>query len=162
MIKNLKSAKAGVAKQQNILKATIAKQQAVVGQVRANARDVWLAGLGAFGAMQKEGGKMLTTTQAESVKVYNALVKQGKDIEAHAKKAAVKQAEVVSDKTSQAIDKLEQVFQDRVSRSLNRLGVPTTEDVRGLSRRVEELTRNVQALAASKAARPAARKSARA
>lgn len=107
--------------------------------------------------MQKEGGKVLTTTQAESVKVYNTLVKQGNDIEARAKKAAVKQAEVVSDKTSQAIDKLEQVFQDRVSRSLNRLGMPTTEDVRGLARRAEELTRNVQALAATKTARPAAR-----
>ena len=161
MIKNLKSAKAGIDKQQNILKGTIAKQQEVVGQVRANARDVWLAGLGAFAAVQKEGNKVLTTTQTESVKVFNALVKQGKDIETRAKKVAVKQAGIVGDKTTQAIDKLEQVFQDRVSRSLNRLGVPTTEDVRGLTRRVEELTKNVQALAATKAARPAARKSAR-
>ena len=161
MIKNLKSAKAGIDKQQNILKGTIAKQQEVVGQVRANARDVWLAGLGAFAAVQKEGNKVLTTTQTESVKVFNALVKQGKDIETRAKQVAVKQAGIVGDKTTQAIDKLEQVFQDRVSRSLNRLGVPTTEDVRGLTRRVEELTKNVQALAATKAARPAARKSAR-
>ena len=161
MIKKLKSAKAGIDKQQNILKGTIAKQQEVVGQVRANARDVWLAGLGAFAAVQKEGNKVLTTTQTESVKVFNALVKQGKDIETRAKKVAVKQAGIVGDKTTQAIDKLEQVFQDRVSRSLNRLGVPTTEDVRGLSRRVEELTKNVQALTATKAARPAARKSAR-
>jgi poly(hydroxyalkanoate) granule-associated protein len=150
MIKTLKSTKAG------------ATGQDVIKQVRANARDVWLAGLGAFAAMQKEGSKVVNTTQAEGIKVYNALVKQGKDIEAHAKKAAVKRAEVVGDKTSQAFDKLEQVFQDRVSRSLNRLGVPTTEDVNGLTRRVEELTKNVRALAASKPARPAARKTARA
>lgn len=151
MIKNLKSAKANVAKTND-----------VVNQVRANARDVWLAGLGAFAAVQKEGTKVLTTTQAESVKVFNTLVKQGKDIEARAKKVAVKQAELVSDKTTQAIDKLEQVFQDRVSRSLNRLGVPTTDDVKALTRRVEELTRSVTALAGAKAARPAARKTARA
>lgn len=141
---------------------TSATGKDAIKQVRANARDVWLAGLGAFAAMQKESSKVLTTTQAEGIKVYNALVKQGKDIEARAKKAAVKRAEVVGDRTTQAIDKLEQVFQDRVSRSLNRLGVPTTEDVKGLTRRVEELAKNVKALAESKAARPAARKTARA
>ena len=150
MIKKLKSAKAAVAKND------------VVNQVRANARDVWLAGLGAFAAVQKEGTKVLTTTQTESVKVFNALVNQGKDLEARAKKVAVKQAEAVSDKTTQAIDKLEQVFQDRVSRSLNRLGVPTNDDVKALTHRVEELTKSITALTGAKAARPAARKSAHA
>ena len=150
MIKKLKSAKAAVAKKD------------VVNQVRANARDVWLAGLGAFAAMQKEGTKVLATTQTESVKVFNALVNQGKDLEARAKKVAVKQAEAVSDKTTQAIDKLEQVFQDRVSRSLNRLGVPTNDDVKALTHRVEELTKSITALTGAKAARPAARKSAHA
>ncbi len=150
MIKKLKAVKADVAKQD------------IVKQVRANARDVWLAGLGAFAAMQSGSGRMIATAQSESAKVFNTLVKQGKEVEAQAKKTALKQAENVSDKTSQAIDKLEQVFQERVSRSLSRLGVPSSDDVKVLTSRVEELTGNVQALVARKPARPVARKSARA
>src|SRR5256885_2198817 len=125
MSKNLKSAKISSAKQN------------IVDQVRANARDVWLAGLGAFAAMQDEGGKVLSTTRTESTKVLKALVSQGKEIEALAKKTAVKQTENVVDKTSQTIDKLEQVFQDRLSRTLSRLGVPTSEDIKALTVRVE-------------------------
>ena len=64
MSKNLKSAKASIAKQN------------IIGQVRTNAREVWLAGLGAFAAMQNEGGKVLSTTRGESIKVFNALVNQ--------------------------------------------------------------------------------------
>ena len=127
-------------------KTTATKKQNIVNQVRANARDVWLAGLGAFAAMQAEGGKVLSTTRTESIKVFNALVNQGKEIEALAKKTAVKQTENVADKTSKTIDKLEQVFQDRVSQTLSRLGVPTAEDVKSLAVRVEYLTENVKAL----------------
>ncbi|MGH3851506.1 MAG: phasin family protein, partial [Pseudonocardiaceae bacterium] len=127
MIKKLKSAKARVANPD------------VVAQLRGNARDVWLAGLGAFAAVQADGGKLVATTQSESAKVFNALVKQGKDIEARTKQAAVEQATTVGNRTTQVIDKLEQVFQNRVARSLARLGIPSNDEVAGLTRQVEQL-----------------------
>lgn len=43
-------------------------------------------------------------------------------------------------------DKLENIFDDRVSRVLARLGIPTRDDVNGLSKRVQELSRKVAML----------------
>ena len=134
--------------------------QEILETVRTNAHQVWLAGLGAFAAMQNEGTKVISTAQAQSAKVFASLVKQGQEIEYRAKKAAAKRATAVSDKTTQAIDKLEQVFQNRVSRSLNRLGVPSSEDVRALTARVEELTGTVKTLVEGKTSARAPRKAA--
>ena len=58
-------------------------------------------------------------------------------------------------------DKLENIFDDRVGRVLGRLGIPTRDDVNGLTRRVQELSRKVAALDKKlNKARPAAKKAA--
>ncbi len=132
--------------------------------VRDSAHQIWLAGLGAFAKAQEEG-----------VKVFDALVKEGKGLEAKTRKLTEqrvgevteqvnKAAQTATTKANAAWDKLEQVFEDRVARSLNRLGVPTNKDIRSLSKRVEELSGAVNALrtpepkAAKKVARKAATK----
>lgn len=118
--------------------------------VRDSAHQIWLAGLGAFAKAQEEG-----------VKVFDALVKEGKGLEAKTRKLTEqrvgevteqmnKAAQNATTKANAAWDKLEQVFEDRVARSLNRLGVPTNKDIRSLSKRVEELSAAVSALRARK------------
>ena len=136
--------------------------QQIVATVRSNAQQVWLAGLGAFAAVQTEGKKALTIAQSESARVFAALVKQGQQIEARAKQAATKQVEIVSSKTSETVGKLEQVFEDRLSRSLRRLGVPSNNELSVLAGRVEDLTKTVKTLAHRKTPARAPRKSARA
>jgi poly(hydroxyalkanoate) granule-associated protein len=136
--------------------------QQIVATVRNNAQQVWLAGLGAFAAVQTQGNKALNKAQSESARVFAALVKQGQQIETRAKQAAVKQAAIVSSKTSETVGKLEQVFEDRISRSLSRLGVPTNKEVSVLAGRVEDLTKTVKTLVQRKTPARTARKSARA
>ncbi len=126
--------------------------------IRDSAQQIWLAGLGAFGKTQEEGAK-----------VFEALVKEGKHLEARTRKLAEsKVSEMTSQwskKTGQATaratatwDKLEQVFEDRVARALSRLGVPTNRDIRALAKRVETLTASVQKLTGARKPRAAARK----
>lgn len=122
--------------------------------VRDSAHQIWLAGLGAFSKAQEEG-----------VKVFDALVKEGKGIEAKTRKLTERRVGEVTEqvnkvahnattKANAAWDKLEQVFEDRVARSLNRLGVPTNKDIRSLSKKVEELSVAVGALRARKPKAP--------
>jgi len=114
--------------------------------VRDSAQQIWLAGLGAFSKAQEEG-----------VKVFEALVKEGKGLEAKTRKMTESRMNEVSDQVNKAAqtatnkanaawDKLEQVFEDRVARALNRLGVPTNSDIQTLTKKVAELNLAVTAL----------------
>jgi poly(hydroxyalkanoate) granule-associated protein len=133
-------------------------ERQLAATVRDSAQQIWLAGLGAFAKTQEEGAK-----------VFEALVKEGKHLEARTRKLAeAKVSEMTSKwnrKTGQATaratatwDKLEQVFEDRVARALNRLGVPTNRDIQALAKRVETLTASVQKLTGARKPRAAARK----
>jgi len=114
--------------------------------VRDSAQQIWLAGLGAFSKAQEEG-----------VKVFEALVKEGKGLEAKTRKMTESRMTEMSDQVNKAAqsattkanaawDKLEQVFEDRVARALNRLGVPTNNDIQTLTKKVSELNGAVTAL----------------
>jgi poly(hydroxyalkanoate) granule-associated protein len=143
MVKKLKTLAAGAAKDNELAQT-----------VRESAHQIWLAGLGAFAKAQEEG-----------VKVFDALVKEGRTIEARTRKLAESKVADVTGTVGKATksatatwDKLEQVFENRVARALQRLGVPTNKDIHSLAKRVEELTDSVNKLTGSRAAKPAARK----
>ena len=135
-------------------------ERQLAATVRDSAQQIWLAGLGAFGKTQEEGAK-----------VFEALVKEGRHLEARTRKVAgAKMSEVTSQvarhasqataKATATWDKLEQVFEDRVARALSRLGVPTKRDIQSLAKRVETLTSSVQKLSGRRVPRAAARKQA--
>ena len=121
----------------------------LTGEVRDFARQVWLAGLGAFARAQQEGGK-----------VFDTLVQEGQAVDAQMKKTAGEKTqqmkegiEAVKDKVDEirgqaagGWNKLEEVFQTRVARALSRLGVPTRDDIQQLLQQVELLTQNIQEL----------------
>ena len=129
--------------------------------VKDSAQQIWLAGLGAFSKAQAEGGK-----------VFEALVKDGVDLQRKTQSAAEeKLSEVgsrfsgvageVSAKAGQQWDRLESIFEDRTARALGKLGIPTARDMEALSRRVDVLSAEVARLAkASSPATPVARKAA--
>jgi poly(hydroxyalkanoate) granule-associated protein len=128
-----------------------ASDKQLAGVVRDSAQQIWLAGLGAFGKAQEEG-----------VKVFDALVREGKTLEQRTRRMAETRVGMVGEKVGKAAtratekanatwDRLEQVFEDRVARALNRLGVPTNKDIHSLAKRVEELNENVRRLSAASA-----------
>ncbi len=135
--------------------------------VRDSAQQIWLAGLGAFAKAQDEGGK-----------VFEALVKEGKTLEARTRELAQakvaeltknvgKAGEQASNRATQTWDKLESVFEDRVARALSRLGVPTNKDLQGMTKKLEALTAAVQKLSrgvapAKSGAKPAPKRAAKA
>lgn len=119
--------------------------------VRESAQQIWLAGLGAWGKTRDEGAK-----------VFEALVKEGRGIEARTRKLAGARVGLVTGQVGKAAsdaqaratatwDKLEHVFEQRVARALHRLGVPTKKEIEKLTARVEELTASVQKLGSPRA-----------
>jgi poly(hydroxyalkanoate) granule-associated protein len=118
--------------------------------VLKSSRNIWLAGLGAF-----------SRAQAEGMKVFETLVKQGEAMESKTKKAASDTAAAARgaakakvDEMKQGVggtwDKLEQVFEQRVARALSKLGVHTQSDVERLAERVDALSEAVNTLIKAK------------
>ena len=120
-----------------------------------SAREIWLAGLGAFAVAQEESGKLLE----QGSKLFEKLVAEGSKLEQDTRKttegavSGIKggvesRVEAVKQQASDNWDKLETVFEERVSRVLGRLGVPTADDVNKLSARVQKLSREVSKMSA--------------
>jgi len=125
-----------------------------------SAREVWLAGLGAFNVAQQESGRIME----QGSKLFDRLVAEGNKMEKKTRKdvdGAVKdlrseveervegvksQAEAVRKQASENWDKLESIFEDRVARALSRLGIPGKKDVKNLAARVEKLAGQVAEL----------------
>jgi hypothetical protein len=66
-------------------------------------------------------------------------------------KTALARAAVARIRTVKAVSRLESVFEQRVSRVVGKLGVPTSKEVRALSRQVAELQASVERLRRSRA-----------
>jgi poly(hydroxyalkanoate) granule-associated protein len=123
---------------------------ALAGSVKDSAQQIWLAGMGAFSKAQAEGGK-----------VFEALVKEGLNLQRKTQAVAEEKigevtgkmtamADTVTARAGQNWDKLEAIFEARTAKAMNKLGVPTAKDVDALAQRVEALAAAVAKL--SKAA----------
>lgn len=121
----------------------------LANNVRDFARQIWLAGLGAFARTQDEGSKF-----------FDTLVQEGRAVDIRMKKAAEEgtgpvkggveilkdKVEGIRDKATGTWNKLEEVFQARVARALRRLGVPTQDDIQQLFQQVDLLSQNIEEL----------------
>lgn len=136
------------------------------GNVVDSARDIWLAGLGAFSVAQHESGKLVE----QGNKLFDKLVSEGKKLEKNTRGAAEdtvgglrsdveSRVDAVRQQAVDNWDKLEGIFEERVARVLGRMGVPTADDVNKLSARVQKLSDQVTVLAGKTASKPAAKKS---
>jgi poly(hydroxyalkanoate) granule-associated protein len=132
---------------------------ALASSVKESAQQIWLAGMGAFAKAQAEGKQ-----------VFDALVKEGANLQKKTQSVAEERfGEVTSRMTSMADDvtakagkqwdKLESIFEERTARAMKKLGVPTAKDVEALKVRIEALSAQV-ARGARSAARPTASKKA--
>ena len=130
-----------------------------------SAREVWLAGLGALKIAQQESGKVLE----QGSKLFDRLVEEGGKIENKTRgdiegavadmrgeienrMSGVKQrTEAVRKQAFDNWDKLEKIFEESVARAMASLGIPTRDDINGLSARVLELAEQVRMLDSKKA-----------
>jgi poly(hydroxyalkanoate) granule-associated protein len=112
--------------------------------IMESAQHIWLAGLGAFGKAQQEGGKL-----------FQSLVKEGSELEQKTRKiatgaasdvrgAVTASAAQVRDRTQESWDRLEQVFENRVSTALSKLNIPGRKEFDELTKRIEELSKEAR------------------
>ena len=121
--------------------AKIVEEKAtLLTDVKHAARQIWLAGLGAYSKAGQEGADYLKD-----------LIKSGESVEKQGKKLVTEQVEAANDtvKTSVSsvkekvevqLDKVEKAFDARVASALNRLGIPSKKDVAALSAKLDELS----------------------
>lgn len=123
-------------------------------RMKDSASQIWLAGLGAFAKAQEEGSK-----------VFDALVREGSEIqrktqsaaESRFAEAASRMSAVAGEVTAKASgqwDRLETLFEDRVAKALSGLGVPSARELQALQARVDGLEAQVARLMAAR--RPSA------
>ncbi len=115
---------------------SVAEQSAQLSEkIKESARQIWLAGLGAYTKAEEDTGK-----------IFDKLVKEGEEIENLTRGVVEKQFKAVEDKVegvrekaSGTIGKLEGVFDQRVSSALERLGIPSNSHVAELEKRIADL-----------------------
>lgn len=103
--------------------------------IKDSAREIWLAGLGAFSVAGEEGGK-----------VFKQLVKKGTSVEKENKARLAELGERAGELKDDAVGAAKQLsapIEAGITKAMQRLGVPTRTEIMNLTKRVEELTKAV-------------------
>ena len=122
-----------------------------------SSHQIWLAGLGAFSRAQAEGMKVFETLVRQGERLEEKTRRAASDTAAAARGAARAKAKEMQQMAGGTWDKLEQVFEDRVERALSKLGVYTQNDVQRLAARVDELSDAVNELLKAAGGKPVAK-----
>ncbi len=148
-------------------KKTETSSNVVVAEIEKYSRQIWLAGLGAYSKVSKDGSKL-----------FDSLVKDGEKVQKVAKTEVDKQVEAVKESVESAKtrvsgvkgkalgkwNELEEAFDKRLNSAISRLGVPSRNEVKALQDQVETLTAQIEKLTGTTvaAAKPAAKKTVKA
>lgn len=115
------------------------------GELKESVHKIFLAGLGAMATAEEEGSKL-----------FKNLVERGESYESRGKetwedmKSKVDEARSkAKDQAGSTFEKVESQVDDTVAAALGRMGVPSREEIATLTKRVEELTVQVEKLSAS-------------
>jgi poly(hydroxyalkanoate) granule-associated protein len=127
--------------------------------------QIWLAGLGAVSKAQKGTPKLLDELIVEGARVHaKARVSTKKALRGavHEVQAAFNERiGGARERAGDVYENLEKVFQTRVHRALHQLGVPSSDEVAALSKRVDALNANIAKLGRRRRVLPRARARAR-
>ena len=115
-------------------------------EVTGRAREIWLAGLGALSRLEQEGDKVFQTLVERGKDYEDKRSKQLQEATENFRKQQESLTEDVSKRLDDATKSVEKAVSDTLNGTLGRIGVPTRDEVRGLSRRVGELSEKLDAL----------------
>ncbi len=117
----------------------LSDENLVSNKIKDSARQIWLAGLGAYNKAEEDAGK-----------IFDKLVKEGEEIEHMTRGVVGKRIKVVEDtvegvkeKANGTIGKLESVFDQRVSKALMKMGIPTRIEIKALEAQIAELKKQL-------------------
>jgi poly(hydroxyalkanoate) granule-associated protein len=117
---------------------TETQEKKVQDELKESVHRIWLAGLGALAAAEEEGSKL-----------FARLVDRGRDVESRGKVEVDKvksEVDKMKSKAENAFEAWGEKFDEKLVAALHRLGVPTRDEIRNLTKRVEELTAKVEQL----------------
>lgn len=107
----------------------------LAGKIKDSARQIWLAGLGAYTKAEEDAGRF-----------FERLVHEGEQLENKTRGVVEKQIKTVEDRVGDVReratgtwDRLEHMFDQRVSGALRRLGIHRREEIEAMERRIEAL-----------------------
>lgn len=114
----------------------------LAGRIKGSARQIWLAGLGAYTKAEDDAGRF-----------FERLVQEGEQLETKTRGVVEKQIRTVEDrvgdvrqKATGTWDRLETMFDERVSGALRRLGIHRREEIEAMERRIQALEAELQKL----------------
>lgn len=114
----------------------------LAGKIKGSARQIWLAGLGAYTKAEEDTGRF-----------FDRLVQEGEQLENRTRGVVEKQIRSVEDRVegvreraTGTWDRLEHLFDERVSGALRRLGIHRKEDIEALESRIEALEAELSVL----------------
>jgi poly(hydroxyalkanoate) granule-associated protein len=128
----------------------------IPGGMMEGLQQIWLAGVGVLSRAQRDGPAAFQEAVTEGLKLLDRSRSGAERLvrEAIGTAQGSMQAHIddVVTQANQTWDSLELLFQNRVQQALTRIGVPTADEVRALTRRVAELNDSVKTLSRKSAA----------
>jgi poly(hydroxyalkanoate) granule-associated protein len=116
--------------------------RAIAKDVSTRGRDVWLAGLGALATVEQEGTSLLGSL----VKQGEKLVERGERVEKRGRERVETLKSDLDARRGEVVEKVETSVYEPMVEAIKRLGVPTLDEVRDLSAKVDALTQRVETL----------------
>jgi hypothetical protein len=116
---------------------------------RRSAKTIWNAHRAAFETTRHEAGKVLVLA-----------IDEGQKLDVRGRKTVDSVVGNLTGAAEHRLTSLEQAFQDRVTRVIRGIGLPTTDEFRALSRRVDALSARVKPRNAKKSPRRGTRRAA--
>ncbi len=114
---------------------TTTQDKSLQDDLKESAHRIWLAGLGALAAAEQEG-----------TKVFSRLVERGREFESKGREEAKEQFDKARTKAESTWSDVSSKVDEAVAGAMHRLGVPTRDEIRTLTQKVEELTAKVETL----------------
>ena len=117
------------------------------GEMLETVHHIWLAGVGALANAKKDGPQVFEKLLAAGARIHESSRKAADE----AVRSALEQVQTTvsvrmkgaQSQATEAFDSLEKIFQTRVHRVLHQLGVPSSDEIAALSKRVDALNESV-------------------
>jgi len=112
---------------------------ALSDNVKEQAQQIWLAGLGAFAKAQQDGTKAFERLVSDGITMQRKVHTTAEEKLAEATQKATQAAHTLSERATGQWGKLENIFEDRVAKALHSLGLPSAAEMEALHARVAAL-----------------------
>ena len=112
---------------------------AMSDNVKEQAQQIWLAGLGAFAKAQEDGAKAFEKLVSDGITMQRKVHTTAEEKLAEATQKATQAAHTLSERATGQWGKLEGIFEERVAKAMHGLGVPSAAELKALHARVAAL-----------------------